>query len=483
MPPLMVPESFALVLAACAPCFTAPTYRSFCYLVAGWVHCVGRHTVTAVALAAGVVGWRHISAYHRFFSRATWDPDALGEVVFTLALRVLPAGDALIVLVDDGLARKHGKAISLGSMHHDPLLSTRRKAFSSFGHVWVVVAVWLPVPFGCVGGPRGVAVPVLFRLYVGSRRGNRQDAPARPTSGKRYAAAQAAFPADPARRPTKPELAREAIALVAGWAAASAPDRTVYVVGDTSYVNQTTVEGRPANVEVIGPLRMDGALWTPPRPRQPGQKGRPRKRGERLPPPAAQAQARGHWHRLPVTLYGRAVTPLVFRGTALWYSVLREAPLRYVVVRDPSGRREDGAFCCTDLAVGVAFILETYAKRWTLEVAFFLLKGLLGFEEPQNQAVLAVRRTAPFAGLVFALVVLWYATELQAGRPAAWPVRPWYRRKAAPAFADVLATLRRAGWARAAGWRPPLGLSAPPCPPRRQQKPRSRRHTTGRVRA
>jgi DDE superfamily endonuclease len=467
MPPLMLPKTFTPVVAACATCFTAPTYQTFCALVAGWVQCPGRHTVTGVAVAAGLVGWRHISVFHRFFSWARWEPDAVGKVVFTLALHLLPAGWPIVVLVDDSLARKEGKAIALGSMHHDPLLSHGRKAFSSFGHVWVVLAIWVALPFGVVGGPRGVAVPLLFRLYVGSQRGNRKDAPSRPTSGKRYATAQAAFPADPAHRPTKPELAREAIALVAGWAAELAPERPVYVVGDTAYVNQTTVEGRPANVEVLGPLRLDGALWTPPPARHPGQKGRPRKRGDRLPTPAAQAQARQHWHRLPVTLYGRQVTPLVFRGTALWYTVLRAAPVRYVVVRDPSGRRHDAAFCCTDLTVSVAFLLETYATRWTLEVTFFLLKGLLGFDEPQNQTALAVRRTAPFAGLVFALIVLWYAAELQAGRVATWTVRPWYRRKTAPSFADVLTTLRQAGTAAAAAapatWHPAVGFLTPPC--------------------
>jgi hypothetical protein len=476
MPPLMLPETFTPLAAAFASCFTAPTYQTFCYLVAGWLQCPGRHTVTGVALAAGAVGWRHISVFHRFFSRARWAPDAVGKVVFTLALRLVPADGPLIVLVDDSLARKEGKAIALGSMHHDPLLSHGRKAFSSFGHVWVVLAVWLPLPFGVVGGPRGVAVPVLFRLFIGSKRGNRADAPSRPTSGTRYQKAQAAFPTDPATRPTKPELARAAIALVAGWAQDLAPERTVYVVGDTAYVNQTTVEGRPANVDVIGPLRMDAALWTLPPPRRPGQQGRPRTRGERLPTPAAQAQARRHWHPVPVTLYGRTVTPLVFRGTALWYSVLRATPVRYVVVRDPSGRRKDAAFCCTDRGVSVALLLQSYASRWTLEVTFFLLKGLLGFDEPQNQTALAVRRTAPFAGLVFALIVLWYATELQAGRSATWLVRPWYRRKAAPSFTDVLAMLRQAGLAHAAAWQSSLRLSAPPCPPRCHTKSRIRRH-------
>jgi DDE superfamily endonuclease len=482
VPPLIVPESFALVLAAWAPCFTAPTYRVFCHLVAGWLHCPGRHTVTGVAVAAGagVVGWRHVSAFHRFFGRAHWEPDALGRAVFALALRTLPAEGPLVVLVDDSLARKAGKAIALGSMHHDPLLSTRRRPFSRFGHVWVVLALWLPLPFGVVGGPRGVAVPVVFRLFVGSKRGNRTDAPSRPTSGARYARARDAFPAEEARRPTKPALAREAIALVAGWAAALAPGRTLYVVGDSAYVNRTTVEGRPANVEVLGPLHPAAALFAPPLPRQPGQKGRPRTKGAQLPSPTAQAQARrpDTWHRLPVTLYGRRVTPLVLRGTALWYGVQRAAPVRYAVVRDPSGRRKDAAFCCTDLSVSVTFLLETYAKRWTLEVTFWLLKGMLGFEEPQNQTERAVRRAAPFAGLVFALVVLWYAAELRAGRAAAWVARPWYRRKAAPSFADVLATLRQQGLATAtaAAAACPAVFSAPPCPHRRAQKPRRARH-------
>src|SRR5919199_2410584 len=106
----MVPESFALVLATFAPCFTAPTYQTFRYLVAGWLQCPGRHTVTNVAVAAGVVGedggrsWRHISVFHRFFSRARWEPDALGKVVFTVALGLVAVGLPLILLVDDRLA-------------------------------------------------------------------------------------------------------------------------------------------------------------------------------------------------------------------------------------------------------------------------------------------------------------------------------------------------------------------------------------------
>jgi hypothetical protein len=505
MPPLMLPETFLPLAAAFAPCFTAPTYRLFCYLVAGWVRCVGRHTVTGVALAAGVVGVRgwpsgwHISACHRFFSRAVWGLDHLGLMVFRLALPWAPTDEALVVVVDDTLARKRGKAIALGSMHHDPLLSTVRKAFASFGHVWVVLALWVPLPFGARGGPKGVALPVLFRLYVGSKRGNRKDAAAarttrtartggahgpgsarsrRATSGPRYRQAQAAFPSLE-QRPTKPQLAREGIALVARWAAALAPGRTVYVVGDTAYTNRTTLEGRPANVEVVGRLRLDAALFTPPPRRRPGQRGRPRTRGERLPTPQAMATERtrtGTWHRLRLVLYGKTVTPLVFRGTALWDGTLREAPVRFVVVRDPSGRRRDEAFFCTDLTVRVRFLLTTFAKRWTLEVTFFDCKQALGFEDPQNQAARAVQRTAPFAAIVYALVVLWGAREVAAGRVPCWVSRPWYRHKASLAFADLLAAFRQASACRV---RPPVAAS--PCPPRRPRKSRPCARVSGRA--
>jgi hypothetical protein len=486
MPPLIVPESFALVLAVFVPCFTASTYRTFRYLVAGWVHCPGRRTVTAVVMAAGAVGWRHVSVFHRFFARARWEPDALGHVVFQLALRWVPPDQPLYVLVDDTLARKRGKAIALGSMHHDPLLSSVRKAFSSFGHVWVVLALWVPLPFGPQGRPKGVALPILCRLYVGRQRGNRADARAggaRATSGPRYRGAQAAFP-PAARRPTKPEVARAGLAVLAQWAAVAAPGRRLYLVGDTAYTNRTTMEGRPANVEVVGRLRLDAALWTPPPARSPGQRGRPRKRGHRLPTPQALAAARtprGTWHRLRLVLYGRPVAPLVFRGTALWYGALRDQPVRFVVVRDPSGRRHDEAFFCTDLAVSVAFLLTTYAKRWTLEVTFFDLKQALGFEDPQNQAPRAVRRTAPFAGLVHALVVLWAARQIDNGAVLSTPVRPWYRHKARVglSFGDLLAALRQAGLAQLAAASP--RISSPVCPPQRHPKPRSRPHSIRRI--
>src|SRR5215207_2490915 len=187
MPEIILPSPMVGLLAAFEPCFHAPSYRIFRLVLAGWMHCLGRRTVTAVALASGGVGQRHISVFHRFFTRATWSLDAVGRVVFRLALAWIPAEQPLYVLIDDTLARKGGKAISLATMHHDPLLSTVRKPFCSFGHVWVVLALWVPLP---TGAGRGFALPLLFRLYVGAKRGGQADAPSRRGAGWRLQAAQ-----------------------------------------------------------------------------------------------------------------------------------------------------------------------------------------------------------------------------------------------------------------------------------------------------
>jgi hypothetical protein len=455
MPDIILPSAFVGLLVAFEPCFHAPSYRTFSLLVAGWIHCHGRRTITAVAVASGGVDRCHISVFHRFFTRASWSLDAVGRVVFRLALAWIPADQPLFVLIDDTLARKTGKGIALATMHHDPLLSSARKPFCSFGHVWVVLALWVPLP---MGERRGFALPLLFRLYVGAKRGGTKDAPGRPRRGTRQQVAEQAHAKHP--RPTKLTLARELVALVAGWA----DGRTVYPVVDSAYAARPLLEGRPANVHILSRLRPDAALWARPGRRRPDQRGRPRKRGHRLPTPKAMAATRRRWDPLPLTLYERQVTPLVFGCTALWYGALRDQPVRIVVVRDPSGRRRDEAFFCTDLTVDHAFILEGYARRWTIEVAFYNQKQFLGFEDPQNQTAIAVTRTAPLAGIVYDLVLLWYAARLQQGHATGWTVRPWYRSKSAPSFLDLLTALRQESW-RLHFSDPPSPMAVPQNPP------------------
>jgi hypothetical protein len=51
MPVRIAPEWFRVLLWAFVRCFESPSYRSFELVMIGWVHCLGRRTITAVALA------------------------------------------------------------------------------------------------------------------------------------------------------------------------------------------------------------------------------------------------------------------------------------------------------------------------------------------------------------------------------------------------------------------------------------------------
>ncbi len=107
---------------------------------------------------------------------------------------------------------------------------------------------------------------------------------------------------------------------------------------------------------------------------------------------------------------------------------------------------------------------------WRLEVTFHDSKQHLGFGQAQNQTSRAVARTAPFAGLVYSLVLLWAAAHLQQGGTLSWIVRPWYRTKTAVAFPDLLMALRQELWR--------AHFSAAPMPARRLRNPAPVPHHT-----
>ena len=94
-------------------------------------------------------------------------------------------------------------------------------------------------------------------------------------------------------------------------------------------------------------------------------------------------------------------------------------------------------------ALGKA-ILELFAQRWPLEVAFYNAKQFLGLEDPQNRTPQAVRRTAPIALYLHTMVILWFAKHGRFDAKAFRETHPWYTQKRTPSFADMLVSLKRA---------------------------------------
>ena len=417
MPDAVIVVSFASLLQSFSPCFTRPSFESFVTLMSGWVLNLRRHTVTETVRAACAVGTKHISSFHRFFSKGRWATDAVGLVLVNAIDRRLDPDAPVVAPVDDTLGRHTGKTIAAASMHRDPLLSTGRQLFFHWGHVWVVLSVNLPM-FG-----KTWALPVLFRLYRSKKRCKADRKPYRKTT----------------------ELARELVELLAK----TLPHRRIIVLGDAAYSNSSLIKKRPANVTLIGRSRLDAALYAPaPIPRK-GQMGRPRVRGPRVQAPGVQAAAKtARWKRTEVTVYGKTVVLRVLVIDALWYVAAGSELMRLIVVRDFPGHERDDVFVSTDPTLSAKTIIERFSERWPLEHTFHESKGKLGFEDPQNRTERAVERTAPMALWAYTLVVLWYVETGQRLRSARLPVDPWYDRKTAPAFSDMLATLRRASWAQ-----------------------------------
>jgi len=409
----MLPESFTTYLSQFSFCFTEPTYRRFLTIITGWVLCTGKRTVTGVIRAAGVVGMRHHSGYHRFFSRARWSMDPVGLTLLRLLLPLLPK-DALVMLtVDDTLARHTGKHIASGAMHRDPLLSTGKKPFFHFGHNWVV----LSLVFVFHDWDKVFSLPVLVRLYRTEKLNKKLGL------GHRK----------------KTDLADEMIQLVSQ----EHPTRHFLVIGDNAYCNRSIVRPLPENVDFLGRGRMDAALYAPP-PKYHGR-GRPRVKGERVRSPVERAE-QCRWKKVKTKIYGRSCTVQVQVFDALWYIVGRGRLMRFFLIRGWPGHDKDDVLATTDLTMTAEQAIAWYCFRWSEEETFGWVKSRLGFEDPQNRTEQAVQRTAPMALFVYSLVVYWYANRMKRRRSVPVRLAPWYTTKKAPSFSDMLATLRCEGW-------------------------------------
>ena len=138
-------SSFLELVQQVSPAMTAPTFDSFRTVLTGWVF-ARRRVVTKMILAADAVEKKHHSAFHRVFAAAPWSLDELGLAVFALILPWLDEGQ-IVVAIDDTLARKRGLQVYGVGMHHDPLLRSRRKVVTNWGHRGVVLGVIVKFPF------------------------------------------------------------------------------------------------------------------------------------------------------------------------------------------------------------------------------------------------------------------------------------------------------------------------------------------------
>jgi hypothetical protein len=171
--------------------------------------------------------------------------------------------------------------------------------------------------------------------------------------------------------------------------------------------------------------------------------GRPRIIGKRLPNPRQMMSAEdANWVTAEVAWYrGKQRGFMLLSGTGLWYRCSQGATwVRWVVVRDPNGKRNDEIFFTTDRTLSPAEIVECYVRRWSIEVTFEEARRHLGIETLRNRSHNAVRRSVPMLFALYSLIVTWFAL-FKSGNGDYINRTPWYKKKHIT-FSDMMKTAR-----------------------------------------
>ena len=175
----------------------------------------------------------------------------------------------------------------------------------------------------------------------------------------------------------------------------------VLVTGAVLTPGKRTVSSalRRRPITFITRLRLDAALYEPAPPRKPGQIGRPRLKGERLPNLSIVLEdPKTAW--TPITVsgwYGGAQRSVeIASETAAWCSTGPPAvPIRWVLIHDPREEFESQALLCTDLWADPGRIISWLVRCWQMESTFQEVRQRLGFETGRHWSETAVKRTAP----------------------------------------------------------------------------------------
>ena len=327
-------ESFTSLLSEFQCVFTVPSFQTFLYLMTGWVLSHRRRFVTELIWSSGCTRRGHHSCYHRFFSQAAWTLDALCEVLAKLVVRVFAPTGMIELAVDDTLCRKRGLTVYGTGMHHDPLISSRAKPLTSWGHDWVVVTLIVRRPFWA---PTKVwSLGIAYRLYR-----NRQGLTKGKKKGKKQKPAQA--------EPQPPHSSGTGSGTdFSGGKLVSRPK------ADRQRRQRLRWSQRAAEASVQ--CRVDQSRTSQRRVVRTGTRSDPRQEGRSSQEGKATArhgELGRRWQAALANLvfnqFGLHATLTVKTMQALYYKAGKDRLLTIVLVRDVLGKRPDQMFYCTCL--------------------------------------------------------------------------------------------------------------------------------------
>lgn len=418
---LTLPQRYDTLISAFAPSFSKRLWPQVVVLIVGAVLASGKRTVTSALRIMGLSDEEHFQNYHRVLNRAVWSSLAVSRVLLGLLVSAFASVGTLVIAMDDTIERRRGAKIKAKGIYRDPVRSSHGHFVKASGLRWLSLMLLVPIPWA----KRVWALPFLTVLAPSARY----------------------YKGKPRAHKKLTEWARQALLQVRRWL----PKRSLVVVADSSFAVIELLE-RMQRLEnpicMVTRFRLDAALYEPAPERKAGQKGRPRKKGARLPTLEQVLQdQKTVWQLVTIEDWygeGRRAVEMV-SGTAVWFhSGKPPLPIRWVLIRDPKGKFKPQALLCTDQQARPVQMLEWFVMRWQEEVTFRKVRTHLGVETQRQWSDLAIGRTTPALLALFSLVTL---LADQSATRHKLPIRQaaWYT-KQLPTFSDALAIVRDQLW-------------------------------------
>ena len=417
---LSLPIAFTSVIGVFVPVFSRPVWRHVKVLLAGAVLAPGKRTVTAVLQIMGRSAASDFQTYHRVLNRAVWSPLTASRLLLRLLVAVFIPRGVIVLGLDDTIERRRGEQITAKGIYRDPVRSSRSYVVKVSGLRWLSCMVLTPIAWA----NRVWALPFMTVLCPSERFYEQR--------GRRHQ--------------TLLERAWQMIRLVTRWL----PGREVVFAADSSFAALDLLDlvKQLPRASVITRLRLDAALYDPAPPREPGQKGRPRLKGDRRPTlEMVLADEETQWSTLTIDdWYGQGPREVeVATDTAVWYHAGKPpVAIRWVLIRDPHKRFKPQAVLSTNLEHTAEQMLTWFVRRWTMEVTFEEARAHLGMETQRQWNDRAIARATPALLSLFSIITLTAHLLIEQGmtcvRSTAWYSKPH------PTFSDAIALVRRQLW-------------------------------------
>jgi hypothetical protein len=416
-----LPAEYITIFKTFASLFSRRVWSQAQVLLLGAILAPGQRTVTAVLRIMGLSAEKHFQNFHRVLNRAVWSSREASRMLLGLLVAAFASFGPVVLGLDDTIERRRGAKIKAKGIYRDPVRSSHSHFVKASGLRWLSLMLLAPIPWV----KRVWALPFLTVLAPSERYYEK-----RKRAHKKLT-----------------DWARQVLLQVRRWL----PGRKLVVVMDGGFaaIDFLVQVAQLANpITLISRFRLDAALYAPAPQRQPGKRGRPRKKGQRLPIlKQVLKDPQTCWKKVVIpNWYGEGKREVeIASDTAIWFhNGMPPLPIRWVLIRDPKGKFKSQALLCTDLNEEPEQILKWFVMRWQLEVTFHEVRDHLGVETQRQWSDWAIARTTPALLGLFSLVTLLANTHALKSkipiRQAAWYCKPL------PTFSDALALVRQEVW-------------------------------------